>query len=127
MNIMTTNRLQRLAAAWAFSVLSLTLAATLPAAADGFDPPKLIVKYGELDMSRAPGATALYNRIHTAAQKVCSQFDGRSLSNNAHMDACVKRAVAEAVATVNEPTLFAVYDAKAGTVPPTRVASLSDR
>lgn len=120
------NRFHCLVATSLFSVLSLNLAAALPAAADGFDALKEIVKYDDLDVSRSPGAAVLYGRIHAAAQKVCSPFEGRSVSDKTHT-ACVKKAIADAVTTVNEPKLFAVYSAKTGTMVSTRLASLQNR
>jgi UrcA family protein len=127
MNTMNTaNRFHSLIAASLVSVLCSSLAA-LPAVADSFEPLKETVKFGDLDISHSQGAAALYHRIHAAAQKVCSPFDGSGVSAKMHLDACVKKAVADAVTTVNEPTLFAVYSAKMGKPQPARVASLQNR
>lgn len=123
----TANRFHCLVATSLFSVLSLNLGAALPAAADGFDAVTAIVKYRDLDVSRSPGAAALYGRIHAAAQKVCLPFEGRGVSDKTHMTACVKKAIADAVTTVNEPTLFAIYSAKTGTILSTRLASRQNR
>jgi UrcA family protein len=120
------NRFHSLIAASLFGVLSSSLAA-LPAAADGFELLKETVKFGDLDISHPQGAAVLYHRIRAAAQNVCSPFDGRSLSAKMHLDACVKKAVADAVTTVDEPALFAVYSAKMGKTVPARVASLQYR
>jgi UrcA family protein len=127
MNTMTpTNRFHSLIAASLFGVLSSSLAA-LPAAADGFELLKETVKFGDLDISHPQGAAVLYHRIRAAAQNVCSPFDGSGLSAKMHLDACVKKAVADAVTTVDEPALFAVYSAKMGKTVPARVASLQYR
>ena len=123
---MTANRFRSLIATSLFSVLSSSLAA-LPAAADGFEPLKVTVKFGDLDISHPQGAAVLYLRIRAAAQNVCSPFDGRGLSAKMHLDACVKKAVADAVTTVDKPALFAVYSAKTGKTLPARVASLQYR
>jgi len=127
MNTMTTaNRLHSLIAASLFSVLFSSFAA-LPAAADSLEPLKETVKFGDLDISHPQGAAVLYHRIRAAAQNVCSPFDGSGVSAKMHLDACVKKAVADAVTTVDEPALFAVYSAKIGKTPPARVASLQNR
>jgi UrcA family protein len=127
MNTMiTANRLHSLIAASLFSVVSSSFAA-LPAAADSLEPLKVTVKFGDLDISHPQGAAVLYRRIRAAAQNVCSPLDGGGVSAKMHLDACVKKAVAEAVTTVDEPALFAVYSAKIGKTLPARVASLQNR
>ena len=127
MNTMTTaKRFHRLIAASLFSVLSASLAAQ-PAAADSFEPLKETVKFGDLDISHPQGAAALYQRIRAAAQNVCSPLDGGGLSAKTRLEACAKRAVADAVKMVDEPALFAVYSAKTGKTLPARVASLQNR
>jgi UrcA family protein len=127
MNTMTTaNRFHSLIAASLFGVLSSSLAA-LPAAADSFEPIKVTVKFGDLDISHRQGAAVLYGRIRAAAQNVCSPFYGSGLSAKMHLDACVKKAIADAVTTVDEPALFAVYSTKMGKTVPARVASLQNR
>jgi UrcA family protein len=123
---MTADRFHSLIAASLFCVLSSGLAA-LPAAADSFEPLKVTVKFGDLDISHPQGAAVLYLRIRAAAQDVCSPLDGSGLSAKMHMDACVKKAVADAVTKVDKPALFAVYSAKMGKIKPARVASLQHR
>jgi UrcA family protein len=125
-NMTTANRSYSLVITSLFSVLSSSLPA-LPAAADSFEPLKVTVKFGDLDVSHPQGAVVLYGRIRAAAEKVCSPYDGSGLSAKMHLDACVKNAVAEAVAKVDEPALFAVYSAKMGKTVPARVASLQNR
>ena len=123
---MTANRFHSLIATSLLCVLSSGLAA-LPAAADSFEPLKVTVKFGDLDVSHPQGAAVLYRRIRAAAQSVCSPYDGSGLSAKMLRDACVNRAVADAVATVDKPALFAVYSEKMGKTMPARVASLRNR
>jgi UrcA family protein len=123
---MTANRFHSLIATSLFCVLSSGLAA-LPAAADSFEPLKVTVKFGDLDISRPQGAAVLYLRIRAAAQSVCSPYDGSGFPAKMLLDACVNKAVTDAVATVNKPALFAVYNAKMGKTMPARVASLRNR
>jgi UrcA family protein len=122
MNTMTTaGRFQSLIGIALFSILSSSLPA-LPAATDSVGPLKVTVKFGDLDISKSQGAAVLYGRISSAAEKVCAPFEGRGLMGKRNLDACVHKAVAEAVTTVNVAALLAVYSAKMGETPPARVA-----
>jgi len=98
--------------------------ASLPAAADSFDPPTVVVKFGDLDVSHPLGATALYHRIRAAAGNVCSSFEQfPGLKGKMQLDACVDKAVGDAVLKVDEPALTAVYNAKTRGSLHSRVAS----
>lgn len=128
MNTMTTaNRSRSLIAAALLGALSASLA-TLPAAADSFERLKETVKFGDLDISHPNGAAVLYGRIHTAAENVCSPYErSGSLSAKMHLNACINKAVADAVTAVNEPALLAVYIAKTGKTLSSQIASLQYR
>jgi UrcA family protein len=90
---------------------SLTI---LPAAADTFDAPRSTVKYGDLNISNPHGTAALYARIKAAAIGVCSTFDGPGLNAKAQRDACVNKAIFDAVVKVNNSALTALYSTKVG-------------
>ena len=77
---------------------------TVPAAKER-EPANLIVKFADLNLATSPGALALYIRIRDAAQRVCAFYVSPS-------NRCVDDAIANAVIKVNQPTLFAVYNAK---------------
>jgi UrcA family protein len=127
MNTMATaNRFRSLIATALFGVLSSSLAA-LPAAADSFEPLQVTVMFGDLDVSHSQGAAVLYRRIFAAAEKVCSPYDGGGLSNKMQRDACVNKAIVDAVTAVNQPALLAVYSAKTGKALFARVASVQNR
>lgn len=117
------NRYHSLIVTALLCVLSSSFAA-LPAAADSFEPLKVIVKFGDLDISKFQGATVLYLRIRAAAQNVCAPFDRGGISAKSQLDACVKKAVVDAVTRVDKPALYAVYDTRMGNTLPARVASL---
>jgi UrcA family protein len=123
---MTANRFHSLIATSLFCVLSSGLAA-LPAAADSSEPLQVTVKFGDLDVSHPQGAAGLYLRIRAAARTVCSPYDGRGFSAKMLLDACVNKAIADAVTQVDKPALFAIYSAKRGKAMPARVASLQNR
>ena len=86
-------------------VASLTLAAafTLAPAVHADEIPTMTVKYGDLDLSRPEGAKALYGRLNHAAQSVCSSLAGERNLVAKH-DACISKAVRDAVAHVDSPT-----------------------
>jgi len=74
--------------------------------------PQVIVKYADLAVSTPQGAAALYHRIFGAALTVCRPLDDSSLGSKHLVDACIHKAVADAVAKVDQPALSAVYRAK---------------
>jgi UrcA family protein len=122
MNTLTaTNRIHSLMATALLGVLASAFTA-LPAAADGIEPLQVTVKYGDLNVSHPQGAAVLYGRIRAAAAVVCAPFDRSGLSAKLRRDACVDNAVADAVTSVNEPALLAVYGTKTGKTVPVRVA-----
>ena len=89
--------------------------AALPAAADSIALNTVRVTFGDLDVSRPQGASVLYGRIRAAAEKVCSPVGASSLAARAYLDACIDKAISEAVTTVDQPALTDVYSAKKGT------------
>jgi UrcA family protein len=90
-------------------------------AAGPADVPTAIVKFADLDVSTPQGAAALYNRIRAASEGVCSPSDGRDLAARLRWNACVKQAIAEAVAQVDRPALSAVFATKYGTPQPAKI------
>jgi UrcA family protein len=74
------------------------------------NPPQITVKFADLNVSNAKGAAALYARIQRAARQVCPHLDARDLGSRGPMDACVTKAIADAVAKVGEPALFDAYN-----------------
>jgi UrcA family protein len=93
--------------AFAFSL------ATVCTAAEPTDTQQTTVKYADLNISNPEGAAALYARIQRAARQVCPPLDVRNLSSEAP-GACVQKAIADAVAKVDQPALFIVYSAHNG-------------
>ena len=78
-------------------------------AADGRPPASEIVKFADLNISKAAGAAVLYDRIRAAAQGVCSYY---VFESDAAQNRCLHDAIANAVVKVNQPALFAVYNVK---------------
>jgi len=81
---------------------------------DRSDVPQAVVKFGDLNLSNPQGAATLYNRIVFAAHEVCRSFDAdiRTLALRPQLNACVHRAIADAVTKVGRPELIAVYNAR---------------
>ena len=82
-------------------------------AAAGMETHSTVVKYGDLNLSNPQGAATLYHRIVAAAHQVCNYFDDdRSFEQvRANVDACVHKAIVNAVTKVGRPELIAVYNA----------------
>jgi UrcA family protein len=98
-------------------------------AADGSDVPQAMVKFGDLNLANSQGAAMLYSRISAAAHEVCKSFDidGRDLGSRTRQDACVHKAIADAVIKVCQPQLFAIYNAKNDQPLPILVAATQTR
>src|SRR5688572_32649626 len=112
MNMMKTiARSRGLAVQTVLSVLALGCAA-LPALANDIDAPQRAVRFSDLDVAQTRGASVLYRRISSAAEKVCSRLDRRDLSSQIRFKACVARAIENAVVQVDKPMLLAVHVAR---------------
>jgi UrcA family protein len=95
----------------------------LPAMAGGDEPLKTTVKFADLDITKAPGAQVLFNRIRRGAEQVCAPLESRELSMRASWTACIDKAISDAVATIHQPALFAVYSAQTGKPAPEVLAA----
>jgi UrcA family protein len=74
------------------------------------EEPQVTVTYRDLAVTTPQGATVLYKRIRFAADEVCSHLDHGDLSSKEHKNACMDKAIADAVMGVGEPQLFSVYN-----------------
>jgi UrcA family protein len=117
-------RFPSLVAMLIFSALATDFA-TISAAADTSNVPQVVVKFGDLDLSSPQGADKLYRRLAAAADEVCKGFDidSRDLASQARLGACIHQAITDAVAKVNQPQLFAIYNGKNRTPLPTSLVS----
>ena len=116
----TTNTATRLIAGVIFTAVISSLGAVASAADSATDK---TVKYADLNISSAQGATMLYKRIRSAAADVCARFDHGDLSSKASFQLCASKAIAQAVSDVNSPALTAVYKEKTGQSSPLYVAA----
>ena len=112
MNNMTqSTKLSRLTATVLLGTLAMGFAAICPAG-DGTSVLQEKVKYADLDVSRPAGAAALYFRISIAADDVCRDREHGDLSSKLNFNRCVHQAIANAVAEVDQPALYSVYNVK---------------
>lgn len=116
MNTRTKNPI-RIAAA-------VALFAAVTAGAHTGDVPQVHVKYADLNVNTTAGASVLYERIRSAADRVCGTPGAHDLARIGQAQACAARAIAEAVTAVNAPALTSVYDLKIRGASATRLATI---
>jgi UrcA family protein len=78
------------------------------------------VSFRDLNVTSPDGAQALFNRIHAAAKRVCSESDPiLQIAANA----CARKSEADAVKKANLPQLTAYYNSKHGNQPQALIAA----
>jgi UrcA family protein len=78
------------------------------------------VSFRDLNVASPEGAQALFNRIHAAARRVCSESDPiMQLAANA----CTSKSEANAIKKANLPQLTAYYNSKHGDNPQALIAA----
>jgi UrcA family protein len=75
------------------------------------------VSYADLNVQTEAGAAVLFQRIRSAAERVCEVAGTRDLGQLTQVKACTDHAIAGAVEQINLPTLTKVYDVKFGVTP----------
>ena len=93
-------------------ISALGLASQLANAAPSRDPPTVIVRFADLDLSHSQGVTVLYRRLKDAAETVCISQNGRDLKSQARYKTCWRSTLATAVAKVDLSALNAYYRAR---------------
>ena len=126
MNSITSAPRRTLLVGAILGALALSLA-TVSSADDGTSPPQVIVKFADLAVSTPQGAAALYSRIHSAADDVCSRMYHSTEAYRRHKYACLQKVIADAVTKVNELALSAVFASKYGVTPPMVLAAAQAR
>jgi UrcA family protein len=122
---MKTLHVRQIAGFVAFSGMLCTLEPTLSRAGpDLVNPPREIVQFADLDLSKTGDVERLYRRIKIAARSVCneaiSMFDSRA---SAHFATCYEATVNDVISHVNHPGLTALHIEK--TAKPVRSAANS--
>jgi UrcA family protein len=90
--------------------------ATFGARADeaGTEVQARTVHYADLNLNTEAGVAALYDRIRNAAEHVCPDVGSRELARAVAAQACVDRAIARSVKSVNNPKLTSEFAARMG-------------
>jgi UrcA family protein len=88
-------------------------------------PSQVTVHFGDLDVRRPEGAAVLYRRIQLAARQVCFPIQSLGYYSTQQAYACMDTAITDAVNTVNQPALYAVFSAKRPTSPAAPLESLN--
>lgn len=100
------------AAAACMSVAAMSgNAAAFAAGADSDGAPSLRVNYAGLDLTSDQGARILYQRIETAAERVCETGGSRDLRATLASRLCERKAIAAAIEQVGNPKLAAILAA----------------
>jgi UrcA family protein len=108
------------------SATILGLAVLSAAHATEAAPKSRTVQFADLDLNNAAGAATLFNRIKGAALAVCeSHRGGMTLRDQDRHADCMKSAVSNAVARVDEPMLtqYAVNSSGSGRQARSTIAS----
>jgi UrcA family protein len=119
---------KKLLAASAAAALFAAFASTTPARASEnranlanenevrlVDAPSEVVRYPASQLATIDGAKTLYDRIHSAAWRVCSDmFEANNGPGAIKRVTCVDTLVDAAVKDVNSPRLTSVYEQKTG-------------
>jgi UrcA family protein len=110
---MNKNRDANLFAALSALILIAAIGVTGHAlAADRSTGPQIHIRYADLNVQDSAGAAALLHRIRVAADEVCGVGMDRDLARIVQSQVCAKKAVSDAVAAANLPTLTSLYQVK---------------
>jgi UrcA family protein len=71
-----------------------------------------VVRFSDLDVSKIEGAKALYARLRIAAKVVCEPLESGSSWGYARHNACMDKAIADAVAGVDRPLLSQYHQSR---------------
>lgn len=112
----TFNRSARVVISAAVAAATLGLFATASQAAVRSEGrvAQQVVRYDALNLGSRAGVDRLYQRIITAANQVCGTNQAYSLITQVRSRDCADRAIARAVASVDNPSLSNRYRDSAG-------------
>jgi UrcA family protein len=92
-----------------FGCLALTFAFEANAA-QPLSPPSATVRYHAVDLTNPAQVQDLYRRIKFAARSVCPQYTVPDLERVQILRACIDTAMANAVESVDHPSLTALHE-----------------
>jgi UrcA family protein len=76
-----------------------------------------VVSYSGLDLNSPAGARILYSRLRAAAYSACDAAESANTSARTSDDPCMRKALGDAVASVNRPQLTELYVARYHSAP----------
>ena len=76
------------------------------------DPPREVVRIGDLNLGDSRGAAAAYGRLLWAARRVCAGADSADYWVRESATPCLIRAVSEAIDSIGAPLLIAYAQAQ---------------
>jgi UrcA family protein len=71
---------------------------------------QVLIEYQAADLATEAGAQKLYSRLKTASRQVCVSHRGPHTEITSAYQACYSKALADAVANVNQQTLTNLHD-----------------
>ena len=90
--------------------VSLGLGTPTQAQSPSEKPLTTVVRFSDLDLTRAEGARVLLGRLQHAARAVCSPAaDAKDLKRISLYESCLKESMDRAVADVHAPLVSALY------------------
>jgi len=92
----------------------IAFAAFSAAGAYAQDDHRIAISTGDVDFNNTSDVKALYSRIRTAADVVCTTQGPVDMATAKYEKACVNDAVRDAVDQVNQPQLTAMADGQSG-------------
>ena len=93
---------------------ALLAVASYPAMAGDQTARSVVVRYGDLDLSRDEGVAVLYGRLRSAARRVCSEANIRDLKVLTEVRQCHDAALTKAVASAGNTRLAALHESRGG-------------
>src|SRR5215469_16230585 len=93
-------------------ISTLAFGYQLANAASPEDPPSVIVRFADLDLTHGESVEVLFQRLKGAAEYVCAPQNGADLGRQMRYKNCVQSALGAAVVKVDQPELTAYYRAK---------------
>lgn len=94
----------------ALAALSIAAFAT-PAAATDDEPLAVTVSFGDLNLSKEAGMNSLRGRLNSAIERVCGEYDRRSVLQAQHVLVCrdqVRRDVDSQVSAITNGRIYIV-------------------
>jgi UrcA family protein len=94
------------------ALASFSIAAfATPAAATDDEPLAITVSFGDLNLSNEAGRNSLRGRLNSAIERVCGEYDRRSVQQAQHVLACrdqVRREVDSQVSAITNDRIYIV-------------------